>query len=415
MKRFKKTAVILLAALMLAATLVSAACGSEEEQDPMNPVVLKVGEFELKKFYFDSLYATHDKYYYLSYGAITQSEYFDIVVDAVEDYAVTLKKAQEGGFTITAEEEETIKSDTEAQWEHIRQEFLRRVNSSITDPDEIEKEFARLFEVDTGYTPEVYRQCLDESMHNRMLIKKLLDSETEGVEPTDEQVRAYIDLQVNSLSQETFSAFAEQYAAYREGSGKMFLFIPSDCFAADQLLLEGGDARQRAEQIDARFESGISMADFMELVAGDANDDANMKEEKFRELGYLMHSATVGDYPAELAYGAYSANGSKIYPGMKPDYSPEYTVYKTSDGKTVVKVAAEDSIRYVTIIKKYIKGNVNYTKGDEIWEIGYEGAKEQVRQDFFDQKVAEWRKEAKFEWYFDRFKANYVSTGQKAD
>ncbi|MBR0157268.1 MAG: hypothetical protein IJM20_07110 [Clostridia bacterium] len=415
MKKLKKTEIILLAALMLATALISAACSKdeEEEQDPMNPVVLKIGEFELKKFYFDSLYATHEKYYYLSAGAITQEEYFNTVVDAVEDYAVTLKEARDRNFTVTAEEEETIKNDTEAQWQYIREEFLRRVDSSITEEDQIEAEFARLFEVDTGYTPEAYREYLAESMHDRILIKKLYDSVTEEVEPTDEEVRSYLDLKVNSLSQETFAAFADKYAAYRDGSGEPFIFIPADCFAVDQLLLEGDGAAALAEQIDARFEGGISFDQFIMLVSGDSNADENMRNEKFRSLGYLMHASTVPSYPQELAYGAYAASGSKIYPGMSPEYSPEYTVLKTSDGKTVVKVAAAGSIRYVTVVKTYIKGNVSYHQGDDIWNMGYEGAKAQVGKTYFDGKVAEWRKAAKIEWFFDRFKSNYVPAESK--
>lgn len=408
MNIIKKAVILLLAALTALTALTFTAC-KEDPIDAMNPVVLQIGKYELRRFYFDSLYATNSKYSEFAAGRLSQSDYFDVVAAATERYAVTLKTAKEQGFTLTEEDEASVRSDSDKQWDHIREVFLERVDSNITDPAKIEEEFERLFTIDTGYSSEVYRACLDESLRNRLLIKKLFDKVTDGIEPTEQDIRSYLDLQSNIAYTEGFGGFRYRFEQYRDNGGEPFVFVADDCFTVIQYLIAPGDGAQaEADALDARLEAGITADEFRELVASENNGDENMRGEMFRKLGYLVHESVIGDYSNEFTYAAYLASGSKVFPGMTPDFSAEFGLFETTDGKTVAKVAGEDGIHYVMLARKYLKGNLSYTEGDPVWQLGYEGAALTVRQAYFDKQVDEWLKDAKIEWFYDRFKDDYM-------
>ena len=412
MKKSIRPAALLLALLILTAAFAFAACKKDPNAE-MNPVVLKLGDLKLTKYYFDSLYGTNKNYYYMSQGALSMEEYFNLVTDEMERYAVTLKAAREKGFTFTAEEEAEIAADAESQWEHIKGVFMEKIDSSLTDPDEIAKAFEDRFVLETGYSSELYRSCLNDALHDRMLIKKLMVSMTEGVEPTEQDVRNQIDLLINAESQSGFASFAAKFRSYAAGEGDPFFFVPEECFAVVQYLVnDGPDAESEIERVDALLESSFSSEDFIDLVASESNDDKTMLDEKARRLGYLVHDSLIDDYTTEFFCAANVANGRKVIPGIQPGVITDYEVFRTVNGKIIVKIADEGCTRYLMVIKNYRKGNVSYTSGDDIWNMGYANAKDKVRQDRFDDAVEEWYQAAlkgkDFKWYFDRFKSNYL-------
>ena len=409
----KKARMPLIAMLLVLAALTAVFCTSCESYDEMNPVILKLGDMTLTKFYFDSLYATNDDYYKMSQGAISMSDYFDSIVEDVGRYAVTLKTARDRGFTLSDEEQAKIEQDYESQWEHIRQIFREKVNSSITDEAEIESEIERLFEIDTGYTSEVYRESLKLTLADRELVRKLFEDLTKDIEPTEKQVRKYIELKVNSESQAGFATFAQRFNAYAEGTGDPFLFIPAECFTVDQFMIDTTDTTASAARIstmDEKLDSGLSSQQFMESVASDENDDENMRDEKHRDLGYLMHDSMKSSYSIEFYYAAYRASGKKVAPGVEIMSAPDLQLFTTTDNKLIARVAEESCVRYVILNRRYVKGNVSYKIGDDIWNYGYEGAKAEIRQKNFDQQADEWyaKDGRKIRWYLDRIKKKYV-------
>ena len=329
MNIIKKAVILLLAALTTLTALTFTAC-KEDPIDAMNPVVLQIGKFELRRFYFDSLYATNSKYSEFAAGQLSQSDYFDVVAAATERYAVTLKTAKEQGFTLTEEDEASVRSDSDKQWDHIREVFLERVDSNITDPAKIEEEFERLFTIDTGYSSEVYRACLDESLRNRLLIKKLFDKVTDGIEPTEQDIRSYLDLQSNIAYTEGFGGFRYRFEQYRDNGGDPFVFVAEDCFTVIQYLIAPGDGAQaEADALDARLAAGVTSEEFKTLVAAEENADENMHGESFRNLGYLIHESMLEEYSKEFAYASYLVYGSKVFPGMTPDFSAEYSSFSS--------------------------------------------------------------------------------------
>lgn len=411
MKKKNRIAVVMLAALLLLTVLLSAC--SKADKDPMNPVVMKLGDLKLTKFIFDSLYATNSNYYKMSQGAISMSDYFDLVTDDMGRYAVTLKEARDKGFELTEEDEANISTDCEAQWEHIKGLFMEKIDSSITDPDQIAEEFERRFKIDTGYSSEVYKTNLEQSLRDRELIQKLFESMTDDMEPSDADVKNYLELQVNNESQAGFATFAERFRKFVEEEGDPFTFVPDNCFTVDQYLIGlENDADARTQELDSRFETGISSEEFLELISSDANDDANMKNERYFKTGYLIHKTVAGNYTEEFYYASCAANGQKIVSGLDADMMRNAVTLNTSDGKTVIKIADADGYHYVMVVKEYLKGEVRYEKGDDVWNFGYEGAKSTIRQKHFDDTVEEWYQNAKsskkIKWYFDRFKDKYL-------
>lgn len=165
-------------------------------------------------------------------------------------------------------------------------------------------------------------------------------------------------------------------------------------------------------EADAALEAGMTSAEFTELVGSDSNDDESMREERARSMGYLVHDDLRDEYTTEFFYAANVANGRKVVPGMQMGSIPEYDVYKTTDNRIVVKIHEEGCTRYLMVARKYIKGNVSYKAGDDIWELGRRTATEYIQRKYFDDQVEEWYQAAlkgkKIKWYFDRFKSSYL-------
>ena len=425
MTKLKRIALWLLAAATVLTCIGAAACKKDEGN---NPVIMKTGKTEIRKFDFAYLYGSHKQYEYVAAGAIKMSEYFNIVVKDLAKYAVTLDKAKSMGFELTEEDEAKIKADFEAQIEYTEKMLDERVDASITDEAERKAKRDELLETDTGYDMATYRECLENTLRNKALVDKLFEKETEGVEPTEEEILNYIELQTNTESQYGFATFAANYEKFIAGEGKAFFFVPDNCFTVDQIFFgydttvdadgnitssDNTAALEKAAALDAKLAGGIANDELRRLV-GEDNDDENMLDERFRSYGYLVHSSLTGKYSDAFNFGAYKANGERTAPGKKLGDNPEYEVFETATGKKVVKVFDEDGIRYIFVNRRYPKGNVSYEKADTdpIWQAGYEGAKQTARLALYEQKVDEWYRNQKVTVYYDKFKSDFMPTNE---
>ena len=408
-KIIRSFAAVVLAVIMAASCLLFAACSEKDPQDEQNPVILKLGDLKLRKFHFDSLYATNDSYYKMSQGAISMADYFDMICEQTARYAVTLKAARAKGYELTAEDEQNVINSRDAQWEHIKQVFEDKIKDDIEGEQARQEEFERLFVLETGYSSELYVKCLEESLRDRELIQKYFEEQTDGLEPTSQQVKDYLDQLVNNHSQISFSSFASQCLAFAKGEGDPVMFVPSDCFTVVQFMTDSDADMSRIESLIPTVTAEEMLND---VISDTVNLDENMHAELFRGYGYPIHESITGNYSEEFVFAAYRASGKKNVPGKLPVDMPEFEEFETSDGRKVVKVVDEEGAHYVMMLRKLRKGNLSYSEGDEIWQYGYDCAKAKLRQDSFDAEIEKEYQESvkrhRFTWYYDRFKSNYI-------
>lgn len=415
MKTPIKLTVLLLALIFILGTFCS--CTVKEDA---NPVIMTVDDFELTKFDFNMSYANHQYYYHFLYGAITAEEYFNRVMEDVTRFAVAVNRAQKLGITLTESEEAEIMKEVQEQCDHVYEQYRERVVSTITDEEEIKAEIYRLYEVDMGFTFDEYRALYENTLRNNKIAHKLYEQVVADVTPDEDLILTYMQNQVLSQSQMSFSEFAYNYENFITGKGAVPFFVPDNCFTVNRLFLaytnvgsseapeyDDSMAALKAEDIDSLLNLGIGLEEFDKLILS-MGDDADMKNETCLDWGYLVHKSLESSYEDGFVYAAMELAGFDFKPLDSEAALPELTYFATTDNKQIVKFCTETGINYLMINRNFIKGNMKYELGDEVWNLAYEGAYNIECDNVYDQVYETWFAEAKITYYYDRFKDEYT-------
>lgn len=416
MKTHTKLVILLLALAMSLGVLCS--CKVKEET---NPVIMTVDNFELTKFDFNMSYANHQYYYHYVYGAISADEFFNRVMKDLTRFAVAVNRAHKLGITLTESEEAEIMKEVQEQCDHVYEQYLERVVSSITGEEEIKAEVYRLYELDMGFSFDEYRIMYENTVRNSKMAHKLYEQVVADVTPDESLVLKYMQNQVLNQSQMSFGEFADKYKSFISDNGDVPFFVPDNCFTVNRLFLAynnvGSDsepeyddsmAALKAEDIDSLLTLGISFDDFNKLILS-MGDDAAMKNDTCLDWGYLVHKSLEKSYDDGFVYAAMQLSGDSFKPSNADAELPKLTYFDTTDNKQIVKFYTETGINYLMINRKFIKGNMQYERGDEVWNLAYEGAYQIECDNVYDKVYESWFAEAKITYYYDRFKDEYIS------
>ena len=207
----------LLALLVAAMCAVLAAGGCNPQKTPdygINPVALSVNGVDITLFDFDRFYTTNEKYYYLTHGAVDAQEYFETVLDEVVRYGVALSKAQELNIQLTAEDEDEVQNELQTQCDLTFEKYSKTLadNSTASAAPALDsKTVEAAFREDKGYSFAEYRGFLARFLRNKKIISKLYEEITADVAPDEEEIIAYIQLNVSEQSLDSFSTFVTRY------------------------------------------------------------------------------------------------------------------------------------------------------------------------------------------------------------
>ena len=432
MKSPKKLFALLVA--VMCAVLAAGGCNPQKTPDyGINPVALSVNGVDITLFDFDRFYTTNEKYYYLTHGAVDAQEYFETVLDEVVRYGVALSKAQELNIQLTAEDEDEVQNELQTQCDLTFEKYSKTLADSSTAsaaPALDSKTVEAAFREDKGYSFAEYRGFLARFLRNKKIISKLYEQITADVAPDEEEIIAYIQLNVSEQSLDSFSTFVTRYKSFVNEKGDVPFFVPEDCFTVDQLLLQYSSdesestaepdasgtlpaytfdtASVTASEIDSILSVGVSYDDFIDLIARYGNDE-NMQGDVFLRWGYLIHNTLFEDYEKPLLIGAHYAHGIEQLPPELSNKNTSSQYFETTDGKRIVKITAKGSIRYVVENRSLAKGPMPYVEGDEVWNLSYDGALAAASDIEYDDQFEVWFSEANVTYYYDRFKSNYIS------
>lgn len=418
-----KTTARLVALLVLVLMVFGTVSGcSLDDAENANPVIMKVNDLEITKFDFHMRYLANESYYEFMYGAINAKTYFDIVMEDVTEFAVAVNHAKETGRTLSADVIIGIENDVERQCEYVYNQYLERIDETITGEEEIRAAVYDLYQQEMGYTLDDYRGYLYNYIYNNTLLREFRDSIVVDVTPGQDEIIAYINHQVIASSMTDFATFANGYDLFLKGEGGVPYFVPRNCFTVNTLFIafdsetdDDGNttyddtaALETAQEIDKLIRDGISSARFEDMIA-EMGDDELMKNDDCRDWGYLINESLIRRYETGFVYAAMNLKNGKWLPkDQNINDMPELTKFKTNDNHNLIKVRTESGIHYLIINRVFLKGEMPYQIGDALWNFAYDGAYEAMCDIEYDNQYETWLGSAKITYYYERFQAEYL-------
>lgn len=295
-KRFRMFALVLAVVCTLS---MLAGCNVVTKNDP---VVLKVGEVEMRLSDYTSIYNSYYSYYseYQMYDVSTQEklyEFQDFVYDKLVESAVIVYQAGQNGITLTEEELAEAGKNADSEMDSMLLSYTSYVYSTtnITDQNEAEKEARRLLVQDaasSGYgSYEAFRNYIFESIKRTELINKQTEAVKGTVTVSDAQVKELYDKEMAADKASYASAPAQYYTdwffynGYNEGI--MPLYTPAGYVKVKRIFLGQADDAKVQEVADA-------------LKAGDKTFDELITEYSNDKTGTLyLVSESCGDQYAD--------------------------------------------------------------------------------------------------------------------
>lgn len=397
MKASKRIAMLLVAAVI---AFTSVGCLNT---DKANPVIMTAGNFQLHKFDFGLSYQSNEYYTYFQYGAMDAETYFNRVLEDVTRYAVALNEATKRGIKLDASEETQVDELLEQRIEEIDEAYRETIDASVTDKEEIQRLLEEKYIQALGFTREKYKEYCRNSIYNNLLIAKFREVATQDVMLDEAQVHEYIASAVKAAYGESFGEFVDQYNAFLENGTRAPYFVPEDCISVNRLLVT---STQKEREVDEMLNDGISKSDFYQLIT-EIGEDEKMKQDNYLDWGYIIHESIPANYSEGFAYAALYANTGKR-PNVPVEKKPSIQKFITNDNKTIVKLKNEEGVSYIIMNRSFLKGEMPYQEGDEIWNIAFEEAYIKARNDDFGRQCDEWVEKTKVTYYLDRFKQDYM-------
>ena len=445
-----------LAALLLAIVLVfafaAAGCdlgGSEPEATPEpsgdgtvktegNPVVISSPKLDYTLYDFRTAYYGNQDYVYMMYGMMSQSDYFDEVVESCENFLCIYNAAVDAGYELDDEDIAEIDKSFDEQLESIISQYSNDVDESVTDETARREAAIELLNNDLasdGLDYDTFAKLAKNNMYANTIVDKYFTALHEAVEISDEEVSAYIDEQLASSGEMTMDSFRSAYEAYCSGQGAFPVYVPDDCFSVDHIFLafetssdeNGGvvynreSTVEKENAIESKLPQTADYAAFMELET-EYGEDPGMDEEAYRENGYLIHPDFDYQYFTGFVYAAMNLKSSGWVPSPNPSTGevyelPELKYFTLADGTGVVKTATESGIHYIIINKTFTKGAVAYENGDAHWESWEETVRDNKFSEQYEELLKSWKEQYPITVYTEVFKAEFVpadseSTGE---
>lgn len=402
MKKLTKLAAILLAAMMLLASLASCAGNKpqggnmEQEGSPSqsaeptaaptaaphdhdhdeDPALIKIGKVGTVEY-------TMADYLRLYKMSAPYSAYGDdinaMIKDQLTEMGVLLTRCDELGIELTEEDEQSVQKQVDDNLNYLLTQMM--VDETITDPEELRK--AQIRELDAvltdyyGYTVDSYQQMMRDDLHKNARIQKLRERTVEDIVIEDANVEEFFNAQLENdkaLYTESNIAFVENYNSYLGGQALPPLYTPEGMFNVKHLLVQfenfeneegvfSSEQNAMLNEVRAELQNGISLEDFIARFVSNAdyNSDKNMTEPDpenvseigdyaapYREHGYIVHEALIGNYFDGFGEAACILKyGENWMPAPSPDGSEpaqppiekyDMVFYETTDGHRIAEV-----------------------------------------------------------------------------
>lgn len=378
--------------------------------DENNPVILTAGKATFHKFDFNLKYLNGEYYYHYTLGAMSDEQYFQLVLDEVTELAVALNEAKKRGIELTEAEETELQTRLDEECELVMEQYRSFVDSSITDEAEIQKAAEEQLVTDLGFSYEDYRKYYEVSLRNTMILTKLYNEVTADVTPDEDDIRSYIESCTIREMENDFATFAETYKAFLKDGLTTPYFIPANCITVNHIYLPNDDAEALAaeEIIDAELSKGGMTFERFEELIDEFGKDENMNSDRYREWGYLVHDSLESDFVDGYVFAANRLiDDSKLMPGAED--IPEFTEFKMDGSKYIIKLMAEDGIYYIGLNQRFLKGSMPCEEGGDIWNISYEGAYVTECDYAYQLECDKWLEDTKVTYFYENFVDEYVN------
>ena len=309
-KHFAKLIALLVAVLMICSALACSAVDS-------NPTIGKVGKVKLDLNMYYSRYQNYAQY--LSYGVSGATIAAQIKNELIV-YGVALDKCYKLGLDkFTDEEIAEIDAQLDESIKSVLEGYKDKIDKSITDPTEIYNAEMKLFKAElkkNGMSYKAYVKSIRNSLEENYMLDKL---------------RAYSDAEV-TITDDDIDAFIQE-----QSSGMIPLYNPENIFFVKHLLVKYSSTKEDAAVPTggAQGKNGVwdlegfekitevmnylkseeaTLEGFEELIA-EKGEDEGMKQDGFKDTGYIMNENFISKYSDGFGYAA-----MKLYFGR--DWEP---------------------------------------------------------------------------------------------
>lgn len=335
-KHFSKLIALLVAVLMICSALACSAVDS-------NPTIGKVGKVKLDLNMYYSRYQNYAQY--LSYGVSGATIAAQIKNELIV-YGVALDKCYKLGFDkFTDEEIAEIDAQLDESIKSVLEGYKDKIDKSITDPTEIYNAEMKLFKAElkkNGMSYKAYVKSIRNSLEENYMLDKLRAYSDAEITITDDDIDAFIQEQSitdmeNYQDPEKILDFYSAYTGYQQGSGMIPLYNPENIFFVKHLLVKYSSTKEDAAVPTggAQGKNGVwdlegfekitevmnylkseeaTLEGFEELIA-EKGEDEGMKQDGFKDTGYIMNENFISKYSDGFGYAA-----MKLYFGR--DWEP---------------------------------------------------------------------------------------------
>ena len=372
-------------------------------------VVMRCGDVELNMYdYGQGFYSSQYLQYYM-YGMMSSEQYYNMIIDELSTLIYLVSEAKANGMELT--ESEIVEVDTTID-QHLEQ-VLKSYADSIEDPDaDKEAEGRKQFEqdlADDGLTFDMFVSLAKNNLRLHKLAEKYYDQIIESVKVSDDEVRSYVDENIESAKSVSVLEFVDQMNAYCESGSAYPLYVPDDCFSVNHIYLafdtdidSNGDyvyltdSRKDDEAaVEAKLPELENFDAFMEYEKEVGEDPGMDEDSPYLKSGYLIHPDLLDSYFEGFVYAAMNLHDGSWMPSASSDQTtptsfPVLSYFSLKDGERVVKVCTESGVHYIIVNKEFHKGAVEYSIGDEIWESWRTAASEENVNALYDRLLEEW-------------------------
>lgn len=402
-------------AILFASLLFAAAFTGCANKDADEPIVAKLGKYQITKSEYDDFYNAYMQYA-PSFG-------FDLSTDegvkAYKEWSITQLSADmilqyyadENGMSLTDDEIKTAEETAESTYNGMLERFASQIDQSLTDEAEKlaakEKLLSEGLAKDLGITISEYKEKLRMNAKKEAVISKVIQHFHSMVSVTENEVREYFD-EIAAQQKADFDANPgnfytthSYYMNYGEENGYLRpLYTPEGYISVKHIyiafkedgetLAEGERSRTDAEalvnEIQRELDAG---ADFNALIEK-YGEDPGMQAEPYKTIGYYVHEAIIDNFYEGWAEQALSLQN------IGDVTEPFYTEYNGSK-----------AIHIIQLTGRLESGTIEYT--DELSTILSSGLLGQKQRDNLEARVNELRDIYPLEIYEDV----YMSVGSE--
>lgn len=425
----KKPLIRILAVLMtvLLSSAVMHGCKLTKDEDSLFglKVIMSSKNVDMTVYDFSQSFYSNQYYQYYAFGLIQPDQYCDMIIDDLSNFIYILNAAYDADVDLTDEERAEIDASIETQLEQLLAGYDEKVPEGT---ENVREEAKKLLEEDLkkdGLNLTAFIELATKNLYMYSTANKYYTQLVSEISVTDDEVLAYINEQTEAEKDNTVADFTDTVGNFNYESGAYPVYVPEDCFSVNHIYLAFEtlpseddsviyDTESRTEdeaKLEALFPDTADFDAFMELET-EYGEDPGMDNEGYRESGYIVHPSMDEDYFQGFVYAAMNLHDGEWVPGEDADYElPELSFFELKDQTRIVKVKTESGVHYIIINKEFKQGNVEYEKGDKIWESWKSAVSDKKLDAYFDELYDEWQKLYPIEIDMDEINSRFVNTG----